>query len=315
MNKQLWYGLFLTVLLAGPATGAVTVPGPLVDTAWLAVSQKGVVILDVRKKTAGYYADPKNKSLGKIHGHIPGAMLVEYKRVRTKRKDGKYELKGMIPAKGDFEKLMRESGVDNESTVIITSEGLSSKDIAYATRLYWTLKYFGHDNVALLDGGTLKWILDKHPLSATIPPVKLGNFTARTERKALVAGAVDVVSTLRGGADQLVDTRPLDYYLGLVKKPYVDTKGHIPGAKVFPHSLLVGHVPATFYSTERLKGVMKSLDIDVARPTITYCNSGSLASATWFVMNELLGNNRVRLYDGSMNEWTKDPARPVEGVD
>lgn len=294
-----------------PAAQSFRVPGPLVDSAWLADHLNRVVILDVRKDTKSFYTKTVSKT-AKANGHIPGAVLVDWKKARANRVINGTKLKGMLPTKDAFEQLMRASSVNRDSAIIIVSKGEKSRDVTYATRLYWTLKYFDHDNVALLDGGTAKWILDKREVAYDQTKVSPGNFVATAERRELLATAEDVQKAVRSrGATLVVDTRSLEYYLGAVKKPYVSAKGHIPGAKVFPHTLLVNHGPATFRKPTELKQLAQSLGIDPHQPQITYCNSGALSSGAWFAMHELLGNSKVRMYDGSMHEWTMDNGRAV----
>ena len=89
-------------------------------------------------------------------------------------------------------------------------------------------------------------------------------------------------------------------------------KGHIPGAKVFPNELLTGaEAPVAFAAPEEIKHMANELGIDASSDMITYCNSGQLASGSWFVFSELLGNKNVRLYDGSMHQWALEK-RPVK---
>ena len=110
---------------------------------------------------------------------------------------------------------------------------------------------------------------------------------------------------------QLVDTRSLGFYLGVQKKSYVRRKGHIPGAKVFPDELLTtAEPPVRFTEAEELQELAQELGIDTTANLITYCNSGQLASGSWFVISELLGNKNVKLYDGSMHQWSVEK-RPL----
>ncbi len=97
----------------------------------------------------------------------------------------------------------------------------------------------------------------------------------------------------------------------MIKQPYVRKKGHIPSAKIFPNELLTSAGPAPYFTdTEELKSMAAELGIDTSANIITYCNSGQLASASWFVFSELLGNKNVKLYDGSMHQWALEK-RPL----
>jgi thiosulfate/3-mercaptopyruvate sulfurtransferase len=306
---------------------AAQVPAPLVDTAWLADNLGSVVVLDARKDTqpfirkasgggevAGVQACGGKTGGGGVSGHIPGSMLVDWKDYAVKEKSGTVELFDMVPTKADFEKLMQASGVNRDGAVVISHSGADINEVAFATRLYWTLKYFGHDNVALLDGGVTKWAAEKRDLEYGRSKPGSGNWQAGAERRELIATLDDVSRASTSGDAQLLDIRTPEYYLGLTYKPEkVARKGHVPGAKNLPYLLLVkgGDKGATFYSADDLKRVVTDLGIDPTKPVITQCNTGHLSSSGWFVMHELLGDKGARLDVGSMNEWAADPARPV----
>lgn len=322
-------GPFLLLLLLAAATQvqALQVPGPLVDTEWLEKNLSNVVVLDVRRdaqsfmrkaggggEVAGVQACGAKGGGGGVSGHIPGAALVEWKTIAVKQKAGDVELYDMVPTQGDFEKLMRESGVNADSAVVIANPGDGMPAVADATRLYWTLKYFGHDNVALLDGGVAKWVAEKRKIEYGRTKSKEGNWVASAERREMLATLDDVQQASSSGDAQIVDIRTPEFYLGLThKSDKVAQKGHIPGAKNLPFLVLAkeGGNGTTFYSTDELRRVAAELGIDASKPVITHCNTGHLASSGWFVLHELLGDQDARLYVGSMNEWAADPARPV----
>lgn len=279
------------------------VPGPLVDVAWLKANKDSVILLDVRKKPADFVKK----------GHIPGATLVPWKQVRAKAKIGGTDLIKMLPSAASFARLMKASGVNTDSAVVITTSGVASKYVFFGTRLYWQMKYYGHDNVAMLDGGNVAWTEAKLALSNGKSSASPGNWTAIAERKELLATTADVAAMVKSGSTNLVDTRTLDYYLGLEqKKKYVYDNGHIPGSKIVPHNILVTpNGAAKFRSPSQLKSSLTAMGVDLSAPNVAYCNSGHLGSGLWFVMHELLGNKSAKLYDGSMHAWTKDKSRPV----
>jgi thiosulfate/3-mercaptopyruvate sulfurtransferase len=329
MKRLLFF--VLPLFFAPQAAQAVQVPGPLVDTAWLEQNLDKVVVLDVRDNTRTFTTKSRSGEGGisggggnacgvktgpakiVVSGHIPNAVLVPWNDVRVKRKVDGVELDKMLPEKAGFEKLMQQSSVNSDSAVVIATNGEIPPDVFFGTRLYWQLKYFGHDNVAMLDGGTAKWIAERRKISYDKSKPGKGNFQARAERKEMLATTADVQQAMQGQDTQLIDSRTLDFYLGLLKKePFVAAKGHIPGAKVYPYPLLTSpEAPSTFRVADELKQLTAALGIDPGKPGITYCDTGHLSSGTWFIMSELLGNKGTRLYDGSMHEWTKDTSRPV----
>ena len=311
--------LAVVALLPVTLVNAVELPGPVVTTDWLAKNQKQVLILDVREDLKSFTAKPvfvKDKKSGKIKlarvgGHIEGAVLVNYKQLRADRMEDGQKVQKMLVDKTAFEKVMQASGASNDSNIVIVSQGENDGDMTMATRFYWQLKYYGHDQMAILDGGMGQWLTDKRPVSTTPSKINTGNWQAKAERKEIFASSADVAAASQSG-QQLVDTRSLSLYLGTwYKKSYVHAAGHIPGAKVFPNELLTQpSAPATFHSKEEYQQLLQTLGIKPDQASVTYCNSGHLASGSWFVMSEILGNKNVKLYDGSMHQWTQEK-RPV----
>lgn len=314
--------IFLFLLLFNLSLSAATLPGPVVDSAWLAKNLDKVVILDARKDVRSFTAKPaykKNKKTGKLKlarvgGHINGARLVNYKKVRAKRQiDGKTVTR-MLPAKADFEKLMQAAGLNKNSAVVIVSKGQSGGDVTIATRLYWQLKYFGHTDMAILNGGMAQWLKDGHAVSTKSAKTSKGDWVATAENKSILATSDDVAKAIKDKTTQLVDTRVLSQYLGTYNKSYVYAKGHIPTAKTFPVELLTyPSSPAKFTSSTDLAVLAKEFGIDTKKPAITYCNSGHLASGAWFIMSEVMGNKQAKLYDGSMHQWTLEK-RPTTSM-
>lgn len=301
---------------------AASLPSALVETDWLAKNASKVTILDVRKDVKSFTAKPvftmdkktKKKKLVKIGGHIPGASLVNYGKLRDKTKIGGKTVTRMIVGKDVFSKLMQDAGVNKDSVIVIVSKGENDGDVTEATRLYWQLKYYGHDNIAILNGGMGQWLKDRRKISIKASKVKKGNWVATAERKEILATSEDVAAAVKSKDTQLMDTRSLSLYLGTWrKKSYVFADGHIPGAKVFPTELLTQpKAPARFIATKELKTMAEQMGLDTSAKTITYCNSGHLATGMWFVMSELMGNKNTKMYDGSMHQWTLEKRPTVK---
>jgi thiosulfate/3-mercaptopyruvate sulfurtransferase len=209
---------------------------------------------------------------------------------------------------------MQQVGLNNGSTIVIVSKGNNNLDMTMATRLYWQLKYFGEDNMAILNGGMGQWLLDGHQVASGSPKVKKGNWQASAERKDILATSDEVAAAVKNHSAQLMDTRPLSLYLGTWRKSsYVYGDGHIPGAKSFPNELLTQpSTPAKFNATSQLKSMVEQMGLKADEKTITYCNSGHLATGSWFVMSELLGNKQTKVYDGSMHQWTLEKRPTVK---
>jgi thiosulfate/3-mercaptopyruvate sulfurtransferase len=322
MNRVLVLLISVFMLSWSGLASATKVPGPLVETGWLDKHQGDVVILDVRRDTKSFTREPifrKDKKTGKkmlvaVGGHIPGAVMVNYKHVRSKREINGQLVTRIVPLQADFEKLMQQSGVSKDSAIVIVSKGEGTGDLTMATRLYWTLKYFGHDNMAILNGGMAQWTVDGRKVGRKPGKTTAGNWQAGAVRDAILATTSEVSAAVKEGSSQLVDNRSVSQYFGTEKKSYVYAKGHIPGARMFPNELMnSAGAPAKFLPKEDLDKLVRAMDINRDAGTITYCNSGHLASGGWFIMSELLGNKNASLYDGSMHEWTLNK-QPVNAM-
>jgi thiosulfate/3-mercaptopyruvate sulfurtransferase len=290
-----------------------------VETGWLADHQGEVVILDIRKDSQSFLGEPPaggKPDLKKLTGHIPGAVSVPWKQLVVKVEEQGTELKSMLPSAEAFAALMRASGVSKDGAVVVAGRGTTAKDQAIAARLYFTLKYFGHDNAALLNGGTAQWASEGRPLAYTKEPVPEGDFVVKETREHLIADTQAVEDAIAGGETQLVDCRTEYYYLGLTFKRKVvspEHKGHLAAAKLLPFVLLADNAgPAKLFPAQQIESVAAIRGIDLDTPTIAYCNTGTTASLGWFALHELLGNRETRLYDGSMHAWSKlDPSHAV----
>lgn len=323
--------LLATALLAGGAlwsslAGAATsLPGPVVDAAWLAAHAGEVQVFEVRSNVKSFTGAPEfetdaksgKKTLVEVGGHIPGARLMDTKPLRTDRKIGDLTVKYMLPEQAAFEKVMQAAGVDADKPIVLVPLGVDVADLDDALRAYWQLKVYGEDRIAVLDGGMAGWLLEGRPYSSEATAAKTGNWRAVADRSAQYgASSEDVAAAVANKSATLVDGRDLRSFHGLAKRDYVYAAGHIPGARVLPPELLTKPVAGgavKLHSLATYRGIAAASGVDADKPSIAYCNSGHLASGPWFVMSELLGYRNARLYDGSMHQWTLEK-RPVEGA-
>lgn len=299
--KSLLSLFFLLLFYTGQVPAAPALPGPLVEAAWLLENHEDVLVLDVRKDVKSYY-----------DGHIPGAVPVDVKKIRIDREvDGK-TLINMRPDAESFQAFMRAHGVNNDSAVVITHRGLTPGQVSGAARLYWQMKYFGFDSVALLDGGNRAWVEELEDLVTSETRLQPGDYVVGDENTELLAMMTDVRHALSDEHVTLVDTRDLRYHVGLAKKDYVFANGHIPGSRHLPYKFLN---PASgtmrYFGRDYYLGLLDSLGIDIDDSIIFYCNSAYEASSDWFVIHELLGKKDVRIYDGSLHQWTQYADNPM----
>lgn len=291
---------------------AVSLPGPLVETDWLAKNQSNVTIVEIREDIKSFTKKPvfsKDKKTGKLKlkkvaGHIPGSVLVNFSDLRANKKVDGRRIQKMMVDKPAFEKLMQTAGVNKDSLIVLVSKGVNDDDLTMATRFYWQIKFYGHDNMAILNGGMAQWLIDRRKISISPAKTKKGNWLATAERNDILATSADVSAAVKA-KKQLLDARSMGQYLGTWrKKSYVYADGHIPGAKNFPTELLSSTMPAKFLNLSDSKKLYQAIGISPDKETISYCNSGHLASGSWFVLSELMGNKNVKMYDGSMHLWT-----------
>jgi thiosulfate/3-mercaptopyruvate sulfurtransferase len=311
-----------SLLISTSIAFADMLPGALVDVDWLEKNADKITLLDVRadvnsfskRSKGGSPVNPcgagvKGKEAEPVAGHIPGAVLVRWSLLTTQQKVAGQKTDGWLPTRDDFERLMQKTGVNKGQPVVIAYKGEKAIEAAMAARLYFTLKYFGHDQVAILDGGTAAWLQSGRKVKFGRSRSGRGDFEAGPGRTELIAVMADIKKISEGGKDQLLDTREQAGYLGVARNiASVDRQwhGHIPGAKNVPLSLLSNDLgPAAYlFDKDTLQQNLSLMGADPNTSTTVYCNTGLMASVAWFVLSELMGNSSVRLYDGSMQEWS-----------
>jgi len=323
MKVSVWARMSAVVLAVGSvAAMAGGVPGPVVSAEWLNKHVGDVVIVDVRDDAESFTAAPEYetadggaKKLVAAGGHIDGARLIEFGKLRVSREIQGKKIDKLLPDQAYVEDLMQAAGVPKGKTLVITSPGESESEVEEAARLYWTLKVYGVDDMAVLDGGNAAWLEAGYAVSTDKPSTARGDWKASAARTAYLAETSDVEKAMKDGV-QLVDARPLDQYLGLkFKKPAVAAGGHVAGAKSLPRDVRTrsAGISQKFLSDKEYRGVLAAQGIATDKPAITYCNTGHMAAGAWFIESEILGGKNVSLYDGSMHEWTT-LGHPVVGV-
>lgn len=273
---------------------------PLVDVDWVKSNstKAGVVTIDARGK-ADY-----------LRGHIPGAVNTDY------AKDGwRVSING-VPAMfpedpSKLGALIGGLGIDNASHVVLVAPGTSSSDMGTATRMYWTFKALGHDNVSILNGGMNAYLAAQDDKGNPTNPLEKGaaNVTPKTFtialRKDMIPSTADVKAALDKGV-VMVDNRPNDQYMGVNRHGKAKANGTIPGAVNMPESWITDNGGGMFRSKDTLAELYKAVGVPTSGDQISFCNTGHWASIGWFASSEILGNKDVKLYDGSMTGWTAE---------
>jgi thiosulfate/3-mercaptopyruvate sulfurtransferase len=324
MKSSVKYVATAGLLTAAQWALALQVPGPVVNAEWLMTNKAEVTVLDIRPNVKSFLVSPQyendkktgKKMLVELGGHIPDAVSVDPKTIRVDRMIGGLKVKFMIPERADFEKMARQWGVKTGKPVVIVPAGQEATDLNDAARLYWQFKVFGEDNIAIVNGGTSNWLAEGREVSVAPTKVVEGNWVGKAERMEMLATSDDVEKAIADKSAQLVDARNPSQYLGLTKKDTVLGYGHIPGAHSVSTDLLVteGGDAARMLPLATYRDIFKMSGVDPQAPAIAYCNTGHLASGVWFVLSEVIGNKKTKLYDGSMHEWTLEK-RALQSVE
>ncbi len=269
----------------------------LVTTDWVE-EHKGddsLVVVEVDEDTEAYG-----------RGHIPGAIAWNW------RSDLQDPLRRDFISGEGLNELLGRSGVAND-TLIVLYGGNNNWFAAYA---YWYLKYYGHTNVKLMDGGRKKWELEGRELSDDVPSRSAATYAAKEPNTDIRAFRDYIRDKL--GEVNLVDVRsPQEFSGELMAPPHLPQEsamvpGHIPGAANIPWSKTVREDDGTFKTSDELKELYQQEGVDLKKETVAYCRIGERSAHTWFVLHELLGVQNVRNYDGSWTEWGSLVGVPVE---
>jgi thiosulfate/3-mercaptopyruvate sulfurtransferase len=268
----------------------------LVSTDWLA-TELGQP--DLRVVDASWHMPASGRS-GRAEfeaEHIPGAIFLDIDEVRDIANPAPH----MLPAAAEFAAAMEQLGIGNQDRIVV----YDNSPIRTAARGWFMLHYFGANNVAILDGGFQKWKAEGRPVESGSALSGGAEFRLAEDR-----GEIATKHELLGGIrEPLVDARGAPRFEGAEADPRPGVEpGHIPGARNLPFGSLYNE-DGTFKSRDELKQLFEAAGVDPAKPFTATCGSGVTANSLIFAAH-LLGNEQVRLYDGSWSEWGADPATP-----
>ena len=281
--------------------------GPVVSTAWLAehLGDPSLRIVDIRGKVLPPGSSPRYLPKRSDYDavHIPGAVFVDWTRDIVDPDDPVPAQVALPPA---FAAKMGELGVGDGASVVVYDD----YNHAFAGRLAWALRYYGHEDVRVLDGGWGRWLAEGRPTSQEVPRPQRATFTARPQT-ALRRTSDEVARSLDDPGVLLIDARPAEQYVGAASA--ASRNGHIPGARSVPYAGLVDPSTGQFLPHDELAQVFSRAGVDVARlprEVVVYCNGGVTCTVPLNALR-MLGRDDVAVFDGSWNEWGNDTRRPI----
>ena len=272
-------------------------PETLVDAEWVEahLHDPQVRLIEVDVDTTAYE-----------QGHIPGAVGFNW------QKELQDQLVRAPLSKEQLEALLSQAGVSNDTTIVVYGDNNNW----FAAWALWILKYYGHQDVRLLDGGRVKWLADKRELTTAVPSYPRTSYAVHATYSDLRALRDQILPILGRNGFALVDVRsPAEYNGELLAPAHLPQEGaqrggHIPGAANIPWSMAVRE-DGTFKPADELRSLYEGKGITQEKEVIAYCRIGERSSHTWFVLHYLLGYPRVRNYDGSWTEWGSLIGAPI----
>ena len=237
-----------------------------------------------------------------LKAHVPRATYVNIES-ELSRPDS--DLPFMLPGTDHFAEAVSRLGIEDGTTVILYDDFYN----IWAARMWWMLRAFGFCEARVLNGGLTKWKMEGRPLASGEEPAERSNFVARPNRDIFI-GKNDVLAATKDPATLIVDALPPDQYSG-ENPSWVERPGHIPTSKNIPFLDVVDLETHTYLPPRELSKKFAAINCRNDASVVTYCHAGNAASSVAFAAL-LAGNERVSIYDGSLREWSADPALPLE---
>jgi len=263
-------------------------PEQLVDTAWVAAHAGDADVRVVDMRQSGYAA-----------GHVPGAVYLSPVAIRDAKAPPTF-----LPTPAAFEAMIAKLGIGDATRVIVYDE----RGGIYAARLWWILNYFGHGNVALMNGGWIKWAAENRATSTDLPVPPPGKFTARPHPE-MVATASDVVASINRPGVKIVDARTAAEIEGKDLRG-IKRGGFIESSVPVYWEDLLDPQAKTFKPADEIRKIFQDRGVLPSLQVIAYCQVGMRASVDLFALH-LIGYSNLRNYYGAWEEWGNRDDTPI----
>lgn len=291
--------LLLALITSLTITTTAFAAQPLLDPGELQAQLSGanVRVIDIR--------DPQSYAAG----HIAGAVNAPYGQWR-----GPASNPGELPALTKLAALVQSLGLTPANHAVVVSSGADATDFGASARVYWTLKVLGLHELSVLNGGVKAWAQAGLAQDNQHVKIAASSFAPKLDN-SLIATKEDMLQRIKTGDAVLVDARPAPFFLGETRNSAAKLPGTLKGAVNLDNAKWFTPGTSTFVATDQARQIAASSPIDPAKETVSFCNTGHWAATNWFAMSEVLGQKNVKLYPGSMVEWTQDAkALPMDHV-
>ena len=289
----------LTILIFGLALSAAAAAQALLSPTELQtrLADPQVRVIDIR--------DSKSYAAK----HIPGAINAPYGSWR-----GAASNPGELPALPKLTALVQSLGLTAATHAVVVSSGADASDFGGSARVYWTLKVLGLTDLSVLNGGLKAWAQAGLPQN-NVPATAAASKFQPQINASMVASKEELLQRIKSGDSVLIDARPAEFFRGDTRHPVAKLPGTLKGAVNLEHDKWFAPGSSTFMSVAQAKQVAAASVIDPEKETVSFCNTGHWAATNWFAMSEVLGQKNVKLYAGSMVDWSQDAnGLPMDNV-
>jgi thiosulfate/3-mercaptopyruvate sulfurtransferase len=278
----------------------VSAAQPLLSPSELQAQSNNIAvrIIDIR--------DPKTYAAS----HIEGSVNAPYGKWR-----GATSNPGELPEIKKLTSLVQSLGLTQDTHAVIVSSGADDTDFGASARVYWTLKVLGLQQLSILNGGVKGWQQAGFKVDATPVTVTPSQFAPTIDTRYLVTRS-ELIQDMKSNKALLVDARPAEFFNGDTRHAIAKLPGSIEGAINVEHSSWFKPGTSQVISANEAKSVAAKYNLQQpSQEIVSFCNTGHWAATNWFVLSELVGDQNVKLYAGSMVDWAQAPeALPMQNV-